>query len=197
MPAFDQIQPQTSAAAISFRFSSLPARATAVAGVSVLMALSAHVALPLPFTPVPLTLQTLVMMMAGLLLGPATAFAAMLLYLVEGACGLPVFSPAGPGGLAQLLGPTAGYLFSYPASSALAGLLFRTRGISRSAFARAFVAGLVAVALTLAAGAAWLSVVSHASLPAVLTAAVLPFLPGELLKLIAAAGVAGTVSRRN
>src|SRR5579872_6722222 len=81
-----------------------------VAGGSLFVALCARVTLPLPFTPVPLTLQNFGVLLVGLLLGSKRGFAALLLYLAEGAAGMPVFSIAGLGGVAQLLGPTGGYL---------------------------------------------------------------------------------------
>ena len=81
--------------------------AAAVAG-SALVAICAHVSVPLFFTPVPLTLQTLAVLFLGLALGPRAAFASLVVYLIEGAAGLPVFSPHGPGGLLQLAGPQAG-----------------------------------------------------------------------------------------
>src|ERR1700712_1911317 len=90
-----------------------------------LMALAAHISLPLPFSPVPLILTPFAVLLIGMVLGPLTAFSAMVLYLAEGAMGLPVFSPQGPGGVAQLLGPTAGYLFAYPFAAALAGWMVR------------------------------------------------------------------------
>ncbi len=89
------------------------------------VALCAHVSVPLPFTLVPLTLQTFAVMLLGMVMGPGTAFAALTLYLVEGAVGLPVFSQYGPGGFAKLLGPTGGYLFSYPLAAALTGSIVR------------------------------------------------------------------------
>src|SRR5213075_777514 len=89
-------------------------QAAVVIGASLFVALCARVTLPLPFTPVPLTLQNFGVLMVALLLGPNRALAAMALYLAEGAAGLPVFNPAGPGGLSQLLGPTGGFLLAYP-----------------------------------------------------------------------------------
>src|SRR5215469_12199938 len=80
-----------------------------VAG-SALVAICAHVSVPLFFTPVPMTLQPFAVLLLGLLLEPTAAFAALVLYLVEGAAGLPVFTPQGPGGILQLIGPTGGYL---------------------------------------------------------------------------------------
>jgi biotin transport system substrate-specific component len=103
---------------------------------------------------------------------------------MEGAVGLPVFSPHGPGGMAQLLGPSGGYLLSYPFAAALASLLYR-RGQRRflSAVAGAGLAGI----LILAAGATWLGLLSHAKLSVVFAQSVVPFLPGDAVKVLAAA----------
>src|SRR5574341_1634880 len=83
----------------------LPYQVMLVVSGSLLVALAARISLPLPFTPVPLTLSNFAVLLVGLLLGRRVGFAALVLYLAEGAAGLPVFSPVGPGGLAQLLGP--------------------------------------------------------------------------------------------
>src|SRR5277367_1653846 len=104
---------------------SLTARVVLVVAATALVAACAHVSLPLPFTPVPLTLQTFAVILVGMVLGPAAGFSAMVLYLAEGASGLPVFSPHGLGGIAQLAGPTGGYLASYPLAAACAGLFTR------------------------------------------------------------------------
>src|SRR5262250_1242431 len=85
-------------------------QAALVAGASLFVALCARVTVPLPFTPVPLTLQNCGVLIVGLLLGSRRGFAALALYLAEGAAGLPVFNPHGMGGIAQLLGPTGGFL---------------------------------------------------------------------------------------
>src|ERR1700683_4572108 len=77
-----------------------------VVSASLFVALCARVTVPLPFTPVPLTLQNFGALLVGLTLGSRRGFAALALYLVEGASGMPVFNPAGPGGVAQLLGAT-------------------------------------------------------------------------------------------
>ena len=95
-----------------------------------LVAICAHISIPLGLTPVPVTMQTFAVLLLGLLFGPGAAFASLSLYLMEGALGLPVFSPHGPGGLAQLLGPTGGYLISYPFAAALASVLYRRWGRS-------------------------------------------------------------------
>src|ERR1700732_1732527 len=90
---------------------SLSGKVILTVAASAFVALCAHISLPLPFTPVPLTLQNFAVLLVGLALGPVAAFSAMMLYLAEGAMGLPVFAPHGLGGVAQLLGPTGGYLF--------------------------------------------------------------------------------------
>src|SRR5271154_6092999 len=94
-----------------------------VIGASLFVALCARVALPLPFTPVPLTLQNFGVLLVGLSLGSRSGFAALVLYLAEGLMGMPVFSPTGPGGIAQLLGPTGGFLLAYPLVAWLAGFV--------------------------------------------------------------------------
>lgn len=151
------------------------ARSIALAfGFSILMGLLARVAVPLPFTPVPVTGQTLGVLLAGIVLGGPLAALAMLLYLAEGALGLPVFSPAGPGGPAQLLGPTGGFLMSYPLAAFVAGYLAK-RG-------RMAAAVLLGEAVMFAYGAAWLALLLRLPAPALFQAAVWPFLPGEVIK---------------
>jgi len=159
--------------------------AAAVLG-SVMVAVCAHVSVPLLFTPVPLTLQTFAVLLLGLTLGPGTAFAALTLYLIEGAAGLPVFSPHGPGGILQLMGPTGGYLLSYPFAAALAGFLAQRMRATFTTYALAAAAGSVVI---LALGASWFAI-AHQSLGTALNLAVWPFLPGDTLKVCASAAAA-------
>src|SRR5690242_21861944 len=112
-----------------------------VVGASLFVALCAHVTVPLPFTPVPLTLQNFGVLLVGLTLGSRRGFAALALYLVEGASGVPVFNPAGLGGIAQLSGATGGFVLAYPFVAGLAGWLME-RGKTR--FGRAAAAGVLA-----------------------------------------------------
>jgi len=171
-------------------------RGVAVLLGSLLVAVCAHVSIPLLFTPVPVTLQTFAVLLLGLLLGPASAFAALVLYLLEGAAGLPVFSPHGPGGMLQLFGPTGGYLLSYPFAAALTSLI--ARRISRASFSSYALSSAVGSLLILVLGASWFSVVVHQSVSAALTMTVWPFLPGDALKVCASAGVAlGVIRLRN
>src|SRR6202047_3216119 len=92
-----------------------------VVGASLFVALCARITIPLPFTPVPLTVQNFGVLLVGLMLGSKRGFAALALYLAEGAIGMPVFNPTGVGGFAQLLGPTGGFLLAYPFVAWLAG----------------------------------------------------------------------------
>ena len=94
-----------------------------VVGFAVALAAASQVAIPVPGTPVPITLQPLVVVLAGFWLGPAAGAASMVLYLCAGALGLPVFQPFGAPGVARLIGPTGGYLLAYPVAAAVAGLL--------------------------------------------------------------------------
>lgn len=94
-----------------------------VPGFVVALAAASQVAIPLPGTPVPITLQPMVVVLAGMMLGPALGAASMMLYLAVGAAGMPVFAPVGAPGIARFFGPTGGYLIAYPAAAVVAGLL--------------------------------------------------------------------------
>jgi biotin transport system substrate-specific component len=160
-----------------------------ILGGTLLAAVCAHIVLPLYFTPVPLSLQPLAVLLLGLVLSPRLAGATMAAYLAEGAMGLPVFAPGTEafGGLAHLFGPTGGYLLAYPAAAVLISYLWRR---TRRSFAAAMLAAAAGDLLILACGALWLAVWTHASAPANLAMAVVPFLPGDALKVAAAAGMA-------
>src|ERR1700720_1781472 len=118
-------------------------------GASLFVALCARITIPLPFTPVPLTVQNFGVLLVGLLLGSRRGFAALALYLAEGMMGIPVFSPTGLGGIAQLLGPTGGFLLAYPLVAWLAGFIME-RG--RKSFARAALGGLLGEVVLFAGG---------------------------------------------
>lgn len=160
-----------------------------VLGGSLLAAICAHVAIPLGFTPVPLTLAPFAVLLLGLVLSPRMAAVTFVAYLAEGAAGLPVFAPSAPTGLAHLLGPTGGYLMSYPLAAALIAWLWRGLG---GRMGRGFATGVVCAALgevaILACGSLWFSVLPHVGSASSL--ALLPFLPGDALKVVAAAGLA-------
>jgi biotin transport system substrate-specific component len=160
----------------------------ALAG-SLLVALCAHVSLPLAFTPVPLTLQPFAVLLLGMVLSPQLGAATLATYLIEGAAGLPVFAPgpAGLSGFAHLFGPTGGYLLAYPVAVYAIAALWRA---SRRSFTWALVSATAGDLIILGTGALWLSIYTHASLATVLTQAVIPFVPGDALKVVMA-GAAG------
>lgn len=172
-------------------------RGAIVLSASALVALCAHVALPLYFTPVPLTLGPLAVLLVGLMLSPRMAASALAAYLAEGALGLPVFVPSPLTGLAHLLGPTGGYLLAYPLAAALISFLWRRpgavagkRGFGGDAFLRALASVAAGDLLILASGALWLAVLTHLSFHSALALGVTPFLAGEALKAAAAASFA-------
>ena len=156
---------------------------------SAFVAVSAHISLPLTFTPVPLTLQPFAVLLLGLVLAPRLAAATLTAYLLEGAAGLPVFTPvyAPISGMAHLFGPTGGYLLAYPfAVFAIAKIWrFSSRSLGSALFSAA-----VGNVIILASGAIWLSVLTHAHLTTIFSQAVMPFLPGDALK-VAVAGALG------
>ena len=158
------------------------------------LAACSHISLPLYFTPVPLTLQPFGVLLLGMILGPRMAFGTLVAFLAEGAMGLPVFVPSSVAlsGLAHLLGPTGGYLMAYPFAAMLIATLWR-RG--NRGFGSALVSAAVGDILLLTVGALWLAIWTHGSPAAVFTQAVLPFLPGEALKVAAAAGIGIGASR--
>src|SRR6476659_8985067 len=96
-----------------------------IVGFAAAVAAASQIAIPIPGTPVPFTLQPMLVVLAGILLGPAAGATSMLLYLLAGAAGLPVFTPIGLPGIARFFGPTGGYLIAYPAAAFVAGWLTR------------------------------------------------------------------------
>jgi biotin transport system substrate-specific component len=166
-------------------------QAAIVVGVSFFVALCARVTLPLPFTPVPLTLQNFAVLLVGLTLGARRGFAALILYLIEGTSGLPVFNPTGPGGVAQLLGPTGGYLMAYPLVAGLAGGLL---DFGKRTFARAAVAGLVAEIVLFASGIGWLALLTH-SFSQAARFGLYWFVSAEIMKVMFAAALAVRIRR--
>lgn len=145
---------------------------------SAIIAIAAQIAVPIPFTPVPMTLQPLAVLLVGIALGSMRGLAAATLYLLEGASGLPVFSQ-GHGGLFWLNGPTAGYLLSYPYASFVAGW-FSERGWG-STILRALAGMLTALAIIYAGGWAWLAVLAGPR--AALTMGIVPFVIADMIKV--------------
>jgi biotin transport system substrate-specific component len=163
-----------------------------VVGGSLLVALCARITLPLPFTPVPLTVQNFGVLLVGLLLGSRRGFAALALYLAEGEMGLPVFSPAGAGGMMQLLhGATSGFLLMYPVVAWIAGYVME-RG--RKSFARAAIGGLLGEVALFLGGLSWLAVLTH-SVAQALRWGLYWFVFAEVIKVMMAAAIAAQWQR--
>jgi biotin transport system substrate-specific component len=157
-------------------------RAIAVVAFAAAVALGAKVAIPIPGTPVPFTLQPLFVLLAGAVLGSRLGSRSMTLYLLAGVAGLPVFVAGG--GAAYLLGPTGGYLMAYPVAAWLAGTG------ARQGTGRALAGLLAALAAVYAGGLAWLAVVG--SVTTAVALGVAPFVLADLVKV----GIALLVSRR-
>lgn len=171
-------------------------QASAVLFVTALTALAAQISVPLPFTPVPFTLQPMVVLLGGAALGARLGATSQALYLLLGLIGLPVFavSPLLPQGAARLIGPTAGFLVSYPLAALVAGWLAERR------FDRQYLTSLAAMTAGLAVvflgGLSWLAYgPTGLGWSAAVATALTPFLAADLVKLCLAAGVLPTVWR--
>jgi biotin transport system substrate-specific component len=159
-----------------------------IVGASLFVALCAQASIVLPFTPVPLSLVNFAVLLVGLALGSKRGFAALALYLAEGAAGLPVFAHAG--GFIHLTGATGGYLIAYPFVAFVAGFIFE-RG-ARS-FARGVLASIAAELLLFFSGVTWLMILFHQPLATAANWGLYPFFFGEIIKVMAAAGIATRV----
>ena len=156
--------------------------AIGIVGFAVALALASQVAVPIPGTPVPITLQPLVVVLAGMWLGPVAGAASMILHLIAGAVGLPVFSPFGAPGLARFVGPTGGYLFAYPVAAFVAGTLSRRA----SSLLGRWVAALAGSTVLLLGGFTQLAILTG-SLSQALPLAIHPFVPLDAVKALVAA----------
>jgi biotin transport system substrate-specific component len=164
---------------------------TRVALMAAVTAVAAQIAIPLPFSPVPFTLQVPAVVLSGLLLGPRYGALAQAIYVLVGAVGVPVFAGF-RGGLGIIFGPTGGYLLSYPLAAAVAGLAAYAAAHSprRRALTVGSLWGVAALAVIYAIGAGWLSVVTDLPLAVAVAQGVLPFVVFDLIKVVLAALVA-------
>lgn len=166
-------------------------RAASVLLLAVMTAAAAQVSVPLPFTPVPFTLQPMVVLLGGAVLGSRLGLAAQVVYLLAGIAGLPVFaaSPVLPQGLLRLLGPTGGYLMSYPLAAFVTGLL------AERGFDRRYVTSVLAMAagllLVFGCGVLWLAFSGRPAIgmAAALRTGLFPFIPADTFKILVAAAV--------
>ena len=162
-------------------------RVAAVLFVTVLTIVAAQVSIPLPFTPVPFTLQPMVVLVGGAALGSRLGMTSQVLYLALGIAGLPVFaaSPILPQGFARLLGPTGGYLMSYPIAAFVAGYLAE-RGFDRR-YATSVLAMFAGLAIIFTFGVLWLAFGAHAGLATAVRTGLVPFIPADIIKVLLAA----------
>jgi biotin transport system substrate-specific component len=174
---------------------SLAGKTLLVIGATAFVAACAHISLPLPFTPVPLTLQNFAVILVGMFLGPVAGFSAMALYLFEGAIGIPVFTPYAAGGVAHLFGPNGGFLFAYPLAAAVAGWVVRAMQPLTTRFRSALVAATAATLPIFLLGTIWFGFYAHHNAAAVWAMAVAPFIPGEIVKITAVAGIFSSLQR--
>jgi len=161
-------------------------RTVAVVLGALVVAAAAQVSVPLPGTPVPITLQPLAVLLVGGLLGAPLGALSMILYLAMGAAGLPVFTPTVPlVGVARLFGPTGGYLLAYPVAAWAVGAVLTPGwqpGVNKPAWARATVAAVAGLVLIHLGGLAQLAILTG-SFSAAARFGTWPFLLGDLLKL--------------
>jgi len=165
-------------------------RATAVVFVTLLTIVAAQVSIPLPFTPVPFTPQPMIVLLGAAALGPRLGVSAQVIYLALGIAGMPVFaaSPVLPQGIARLLGPTGGYLMSYPLAAFVTGHLAE-RGLDRRYLTSVLAMG-AGLAIVFSCGVLWLAFgVPHAGLSAAAASGLVPFLPADIVKVFLAATV--------
>src|SRR5215211_2927270 len=162
---------------------------TRAALMAAVTAVAAQIAVPI--FPIPFTLQVLAVVLSGLLLGARYGALAQAIYLLVGAIGVPVFAEF-RGGLGVLLGPTGGYLLSYPIAAAVAGLATNaTRGAARRrALWTSLLWGCAGLAVIYALGATWLALVTSLPIAAALAQGVAPFVLFDLIKVAIAALVA-------
>ena len=171
--------------AISRREITTDARVNAIIGVLffvIATALGAYVRIPVPGSPVPITIQTFFAMLSGAILGKRLGLYSQFGYLVLGAAGLPLFSGLAAGG-AHLLGPTGGYIFGFLCASYAVGAVLGANSVSRARVVAAFAIGSAVIYIC---GAAWLVSVYKISFVNAVSVGVLPFVPGDMIKVLCA-----------
>jgi biotin transport system substrate-specific component len=150
-----------------------------VLGSSLILGLFANIAIPLPFTPIPIATQPSIVLLLGVLLGSKRALMAVAAFLGQVAIGLPVCA-GGVGGIAKFAGPTAGYLIGYLVAAYVVGRIMEMR--AQRTFSSAFLAMGVGNVILFILGAAWLS--TFVGLSKAIALGVVPFVLGDLLKLV-------------
>lgn len=165
---------------------------TYIAIFTAIMVVTAFIQIPLPFTPVPITLQTMTVMLAGLILKPKEAALSLVVYVLLGAIGLPVFA-GGQGGFSVIVGPTGGYLISWiPAAWLVSVISGKSFNIVRATLA-ALIGGIV---LVYAIGVPWLALSTGMGLSKAIAVGAVPFIAGDVFKLAIAILIATALKKR-
>src|SRR5271170_4858537 len=176
----------------------IAADALRIAAANILLVFCAHIVIPLPWTPVPITGQTFGVLLVAVLLGARRGALTLALYLLEGAAGLPVFQPLGLPGPARFLGPTAGYLLAFTPAAYITGwivqrgeLPLRIHFKIQSNFVKLLIALTAGEAIIFTGGCAWLAEVMRLGWVNSLRLGALPFLPGEIIKMALIMSIVG------
>lgn len=165
---------------------------TYIAIFTAIMVVTAFIQIPLPFTPVPITLQTMTVMLAGLILKPKEAALSLVVYVLLGAIGLPVFAGS-QGGFSVIVGPTGGYLVSWiPAAWLVSVICGKSYHVVRASLA-AFVGGIV---LVYAVGVPWLALSTGMDISKAIAVGAVPFIAGDVFKLVIAILIATALRKR-
>lgn len=153
------------------------------------------ISIPLPFSPVPITGQTLGVMLAGALLGAKLGALSQIIYILLGAVGVPVFS-GGQAGLSALVGPTGGYLFGFILGAYMIGKLLERRPRPSLPYLVATIAagGMLGIYLV---GVPWLAFVTGMTPSRALALGMVPFIPGDILKVILSTVIVQAMLTRN
>jgi biotin transport system substrate-specific component len=151
-----------------------------------LISAGAFISIPIPGSPVPIVLQNMFVILAGMVLSPGWAALTVGVYLVLGAVGLPVFAGA-TGGLAHLAGPTGGFLIGFPiAAAVVAGILQKKDAatVADTSLPRQALSLIVGFMVMYATGVPWLALTAGLSFPQAIAAGMLPFIPGDIIKMM-------------
>ncbi|MEN1761784.1 biotin transporter BioY [Anoxynatronum sibiricum] len=155
---------------------------TRIALMAALISISSYIAVPLPFSPVPVTAQTLAIMLCGMLLTVRQSFYTLSVYLLLGTIGLPIFAGGGSG-LGIIMGPTGGFLFGFLLAAVFISL---TKGDQPSLWRYGLVNAIGSLVVVNLAGVPWLAWATGMDLPQAFAVGFMPFLPGAIIKLVIA-----------
>ena len=170
-------------------------KAILVASFIVMTALGAYVRIPLPFTPVPITLQTFFVILAGAVLGKKLGAASQISYIVLGSFGMPIFQGYAAGFL-HLLSPTGGYLAGFIASAFIVGTLLEKKNTGKMSFSYIMFAMAIGLLIIYACGITWLMAGYKFTLLKAISLGVVPFIPGAVVKLIVASSIYSKIKPR-